>query len=357
MEKPPRRRKTTAPKKHRYAKAMLALFCIFCLVIAALLFLLWQGLARYETTTPRAAMDGYFSLLAEKQYAALQAQADFSPSAMDSWEDYYAFLHSRFGEKPGGFRYRRVAGTAEGQHYAVYEGEEKRGELALYADKEAPHHWRVSAITDLQAPYTVTAPGHATVLANGQPLNAGAEGVTRELLAGFEALPEEARPLLLHYPLEPSLQTPVFTATGPGGLPCDITTDSAAATALVTVPLEEEAAAEYTARLEAAAKSYATFVTDDNTLGDLQTYLYPGTELASRMAGFYRGWYLEHQGYDFQNMQIQSLTSTSTNTFSGEITFDYLVYQYGTTHSFPTRYLMYFALYEGNWRLLELQVR
>ena len=360
-------KRTHKKKKSGYRKGMLAFFLTLCVVVGLLLVLLWQILARYETTTPRAALDGYFALLSSRNYDQIRLQADFTPSELNSWDDYFLFLNHTFGETPKNLSYRRMSsatgGAASGtasaaQCYAVYSGEEKLGEVALYPDETAPHRWRASAVTTLSAAYTLTAPGHAAVYVNELLLDPAAESVQQQPLEGFESLPEgQAGSVLLRYTVEPTLSAPVFSGTGPDGTPCELAVDDQNHTVSVAVSLSPETQAAYAAAIEAAAKSYATFVTDDNTLGNLQSHLYPNTDLAARMAGFYRGWYLDHEGYDFQNIAVQNIVSTSEDTFTGEITFDYLVYQKGKTHTFPTTYQMYFALYQDQWKLLELQVR
>ncbi len=358
-------------KRHGYRNGMLALFVVLCLVVGAVLVFVWQALEKYESTTPKAALDTYFLQLAAEDYGAIQAGADFAPSALNGWEDYYLCLQRTFGSEPSLLSYRRVAGesgdtpavtlgqnAAGPQRYAIFNGEEELGKVLLYPEAGLPHGWRVSAVVEEGAAYTVTAPGHAAVVVNGVPLDPNGPNVQRTICTGFEALPdEELQPQNLVYTLEPTLVPPEFTATGPAAVACTVEVNRQNHSAAVTVPLTPNEQEEYTALIEAAAKSYATFVTNDGSLRDLQTHLYPGTDLAARMANFYGGWYLEHEGYDFANMAVENLVSTGLGTFSGEITFDYLVYKGGATHTFPTRYEMYFARYGEDWRLAELQAR
>ena len=363
MEKTPKK-----TKWHGYRRAMLALFVLLCIVVAVVLALLWRTLTEYEAHTPRAALDHYFLNLSEKEYSTIQQDADFVPTTLNSWEDYFAFLNTTFPKAPGEYTYRRMAGStgssavqaAESggitQYYAVYDGEQQVGEVLLHEDPNAAHGWRVSTPAQYLPGYTVTAPVHAQVYVDKHLLNPQGDNVSRLPVEAFSFLPKEQAPVLLQYLVEPTLQQPVFTIEGPNGAPCEVDIDPEAHTVQATVVPSDAQQEEYAGYIEQAAISYASFVTDDNTLYELQTHLYPGTDLAQRMAGFYQGWYLEHEGFGFENMQVDHITSYSESVFAGEISFDYLIYQQGNVYTFPTRYHMLFTLQGERWLLLELQV-
>ncbi|MDL2254565.1 hypothetical protein LJC49_10980 [Ruminococcaceae bacterium OttesenSCG-928-I18] len=355
-----------------YRRAMLALFVLLCIFVAITLALLWRVLTNYEAHTPRAALDHYFSLLDSRDYDAIKQDADFTPSDWNTWDDYFAYLESTFGPSPGGFTYRRFSapetlsssgkdsapGDAQTQRYAVFDGEREIGQMLLYEDPDAAHGWRVSALPEYKEAYTVTAPGHAQVTVNNVPLDAEGEGVKRHPLDDFAAFPETSEaPVLLEYALEPTLHEPAFSATGPDGADCVVEIDETLHTVEVRVPLTGEQKEEYGGYMQAAAQSYASFVTDDNSLQELQSHLYPDTDLAFRMAGFNHDWYLEHEGFGFENIRMDNMVSCSETCFSGDIHFDYLIYQQGVVHTFPTSYHMSFTERDGQWLLLELQVR
>lgn len=349
-----------ARKTSWFAKGMLAYVLVLLVLIALVLYGLWNILEQYEKTTPRAALDAYFSNLSSQNYGTILKESGFTADEMNSEEDYIALLHSLFGEQPGRLTYRPMdsSSLAEGKLYAVYEGEEQLGELVLIPDQSNRYGYTVRANYDYQTPYTITAPGHVQVTVNGIVLAQDGPNAQITPLPTFESLPDASQiPYTVQYQTEPSLAVPEFAATA-GGLPCALAEDPAQPHHLrAEAVLSDEQLAEYSQLIENVSKVHANYVSEDASFGTLSGYLYPGTPFYERMATFYAGWYADHESFNFRDLEISNITSTSETTFTGDISFIYEIQQGTVLHEFPSAYHLSFAQYNGEWRLLDLQIK
>ncbi len=122
----PRKKRTP-----RYLITILAIIIVNSIVIALVLNWMYGALLRYEATTPEAALDRYFSSLSAGDFTKIRAEADFVPNEYNSWEDYEAYLAGTY-DGTTALKYRKMASDREdAQRFAIYAGEEKKGELYL----------------------------------------------------------------------------------------------------------------------------------------------------------------------------------------------------------------------------------
>lgn len=352
-------RRKPRKKSSKYFSGIISLIIVLTVAILVILFILWQVLENYESKTPRAAMDAYFTQIAAGEFEEIKEDSGFTPTSMNSWDDYIGFLQGRYGNLSEDREYRQVAGgQAQSRRYAVYQAGKKIGEVELVASDTAKHGWIVRTPVEFMTGYTVYAPQHATIFVDEVEVTEDIAQISSTPVEGFEDLPDPTLvPLQMEYKLEPMLADPQITATGPDGVPCELTVEEETFTVYAQVVLSEEEREEFSQRIETVAKAYATFISEDNTLTNLVQHLYPNTPFNEKMRGFYAGWYVDHESYAFENLQITDITSCSETAFTGDIEFDYVVQQGANTHVFPSSYHLSFVKDGDNWLLVELQVQ
>ena len=149
---------------------------------------------------------------------------------------------------------------------------------------------------------------------------------------------------------------PEITAVTADGTACTVAapTEGEVRTVSVTAPVPETQAGEYWAAAEQAAKTYAAFISSDAGRGELNALLLPGTEFWQAMQEFYNGWYIDHTGYAYENLQRLSLTSAGENAFTAELSFDYLVYRGAREYRYPSRYRLDFLKTANGWKAVRI---
>ncbi len=353
--------KQTRKKKHLsgYGKFLIAFACVMAAIVCAALFWVYGALARFETTTPRAAILDYFAALSAGNLEPLKEASGFEPDELNTWNDYFSELKRKFSGDAEQFDFRQVmtADKTIEQVYAVYDGEKRLGELVLRPNKEAEHGYSVSAPAVFTTAYKVTAPGHVTVLANGTPLAKDGEDVVKTEVAGFESLPEDQRPVMYEYTLPPAIKQPQFAAESTTGGEVLLDIDDEAHTVKATVALTPEEEAACKDRMQTVAMAYSAFITGDSGFDGLSQYLVPGTPLYENTSTYYNGWYLDHEDSYPEDVNVTNLLSLSETCFSGDIQFTYVVMREGVQHTFPSNYYMNFTGQPGAWLLLDMQTR
>lgn len=342
----------------RYAKGLLVLFLACCLLIAGALVWLYKALQTYEATTPNAALATYFKRLAAGELETIHAESGFTPTRWNTWAHYDAFITQLFENPSNGYTWRATAGQTEdgGKLWQVYAGAEPLGKVALYEGAGQNGGWRVSVPMSYCKSRTVSAPGHVTVYVNGEALLPQDASETRPL-AEFDGLEEPAlMPKTLDYVLEPMLFEPDIKAMAPNGSPClmlrgETDTDLVAK---VVLPPEDEAA--MAARLEAAARLHALYITGDAAFDEVQGCLYPGTDFYHRLRTFDSQWYVDHDSASFREVEVTNIESHAEDSFTGNIHFVYQIHRGTHLHEFPSAYRMSFTLRDGTWQLVQLQV-
>ena len=175
--------------------------------------------------------------------------------------------------------------------------------------------------------------------------------------AGYESLPQgyEA-PQAEAYRIEGLLMEPEITAVTADGTACTVAapTEGEVRTVSVTAPVPDAQAGEYWEAAEQAAKIYAAFISSDAGRGEFNALLLPGTEFWQAMQEFYNGWYIDHTGYGYENLQRLSLTSAGENAFTAELSFDYLVYRGAREYRYSSRYRLDFLKTANGWKAVRI---
>ena len=245
----------------------------------------------------------------------------------------------------------------EGQTYALMDGSREVSRLILTpAPAESGRSWQVRTLAEPLPRVEILAPEGCTVQVNGTPL--GSEYHTgSQAAAGYESLPQgyEA-PQAEAYRIEGLLMEPEITAVTANGSACAVAapTEGEVRTVSVTAPVPAAQAGEYWAAAEQAAKTYAAFISSDAGRGELNALLLPGTEFWQAMQEFYNGWYIDHTGYAYENLQRLSLTSAGENAFTAELSFDYLVYRGAREYRYPSRYRLDFLKTANGWKVVRI---
>lgn len=346
-------------KRSKYPIVLLVLVLVNAILIALALRWLYATLLEFEAGTPATAIHRYFQRLHADDFEIINAESGFVPNSANTWEDYDAYLKRLYATVPQAPRHRKVAAQREdgGHTYALYDGDEKIAEVLLYDGAGQGGGWRVCAPVEYGAEYTVTAPAHATVTMNGIPLPPA--DAARAGIAAFDTLPDPAlAPALLTYRVPVTLLPPTLAATDPWGNPCALEEQGSPHHLRAAVELAEERRAEYAGLIEAAARVYANYATNDATFEELAAHLYPESELYIRMRGYTDSqWYVDHDTPTFSDITVYGIVSHSETCFTGEIDFLYELTEEGRLHSFPSSYHMALVQVEGQWRLLDLKVQ
>lgn len=358
MKKPTQDASVAHPKRRisKYWIGLMLLVLFNAFLIAFALNKLRVILVDYEAKSPLTALNSYFSNLESGKTDPIHKESNLLLSRWNNWQDYDAYLHSLYDQLPKQPTYRQVASNEpDGRHvYAIYNGDTRLGEIYLYPLPDGG--WSAVAPLAFTPSWRITAPGHATVMVNGIPL-LPEEAVLRTPLSLFDELPVACKPpMLLCYETEPTLLEPVILITGPEESACSIQTDEEKRSITATLSPIEAQAVNYEAIVTRTAKAYANYASNDLSFSLLSAMLVKDTDLYTRTQKLDRQWYIDHDNFVFENLQVTNIVSSSNDTFIGEIRFDYKVLRGRTVDLFPTRYEMSFVLLNGEWKLLELTV-
>ena len=345
-------------KKNRFAKGLALFWAAGLVMIAVGLGWLWTALDRYESSTPEAAVRAYLGQVARGEWDTLYAQSGFDGAAQPDAAEYAAYLKTVYKTLPEEPRLVRT-GEEGGTVYQLC-GEDGR-QIARLELTQAPegekYAYRVRTKAEFLGPIVVELPQGVQVLADGQPLPESAlQG--EETAKGYEELPEgQTAPLLLRYELTGRLTLPELTL--PEGQQGEYALSGPDETGEALVyrvsrQLSPQQQEEASALAQRAAKTYAAFVTQDATRGELNAFLLPGTPFYRSMQQFYNGWYVEHTGYDYRNVVCDELGSAGENAFSARVSFDYVVLRGAKEYLYPSSYRLYFLKTGQGWQLVRL---
>ena len=345
-----------------YWKFLILLALVNTLLILIGMQYLLKVLTAYEAATPNTALRAYFSALAVGDTGHARADADYEPDGVSDWDDFDDAMLDMFGYRDSSrLRYRRIASNdPDGRLvYAVYDRDEKLGEVYLYEKKSGDvTAWRIVAPLPSVEPVTLRVPSDARVLVNGVELTED-DVLSREPLEPelFEWLPEGySAPWLVSYKAEGVLSAPKVEILPPEGTVLEIDRDDALRHIEARAYETGELADTISARMELVAKAYSTYISRDGTLYNLMQYLYPNTDFSARMTGFDNQWYGTHYGYNFRDMEVSKLRHCAPDVIVGDISFVFEVTTGADTHDFPSHYTLLFVKTNSQWMLVDLMV-
>ena len=339
--------------KSKFRKGLAVFWLLSLAAIAVGLGWLWVRLDAYEATTPEAAVRQYLKRVEQGDWNTLVAESGFTPTALVTEEDYIAWLKEKYADLPQETSLVRT-GEKAGSVYLLKDKEGK--EIAKLELTDAPEGeklaYRVQTQTAAIDPFAIEAPQGAKVLVNGRPLPESALAQSAPA-QGYEELPEGyTAPQLLRYELEGLLQEPQVTVSE--GYQVRRSQQGKKTVYEVTGVPAPELEEECLSLAQQVAKTYAAFVTTDATRTQLNAYLLPGTPFHKAMQQFYNGWYVEHTGYDYRNIDCTELESAGENAFSVRVSFDYVVLRGSKEHLYPSDYRLFFLKTDAGWKLTRL---
>ncbi len=363
-------------KKRRFSRfwiGLLILLAVNAVVIAALLRWLYVILEDFELQSPNTALSTYFTRLSAGEHDELMRTARFTPDDATGWDDYFAMLGATFNTEPSELSFRMTSSPDIAQSdtlYAVYAGEEKLGEVLLFEDAQSEGGWAVSGIVTPIEGYTITAPSFATVYVNGVELTQAdalqdVPVIISYTLNGapievniFEKMDEPSlAPVLTQYKGIQTYATPVITATDANGGELAVEIDEENLTARVLFPPSAEDEAAAIELMDAAARAYSDFITEDGTVANLLQYVSQDTALYQEFQEYQRGWYVDHESREFLDFEFSDISYFSDTCFIGHADFTVNITQGGELHTFLASYDMAFMLFEDEWLLVGMHAR
>lgn len=341
-------------------------------LIALALNWVYGVVSDYELHSPSTALTKYFSDLFGGGEEEIKRTSRFTPDANSSWDDYLSILRSRFAraEEDYSFRLTASADLAKGEElYAIYAGEDKLGEVILTPDEATESGWAARSMVGYVDGYSIVAPPGVQVVMNGQPIPVEShvevlpvrveyyKGDTLTSIDIFSKLHDQSLPPVLYrYETQQTLAEPTFTATAPNGEP-SVQVDVEHRSVLVLPPLTAEQEQLAGSTMEAVAKAYSDFITEDSTLANLMQYVYKNTDLDRDLREYQRGWYLDHEKREFSEFTFSSIAFHSDTCFTGHVDFDTYITFRGDLRTFEASYDMAFMLLDDKWQLVGIHAR
>ncbi len=342
-------------KKHWFKIALLSLAAVLTVVVWGLLDTLWNSMEQYEANSEIGAVTEYFHHFASGDYDTAAAASGFTFDEKNSKENYVQYLKDTFGSDFSDLRFAGRDGDVSGEKiYRIYSGNSPLGSVRLIPTEGEKRNWKVIAEVEYAEAITVIAPAFVQVSANGTaqaPLD-GAE--THEDFANLEEKIQV--PKKVTYTLKEYLYAPELSATAPDGTVCTKTV-AEDGTVEFTVPAAEKDKAVFEGLMTDFAKLYANYVSKDATFKTLKPKMVQGTDFYESVRTFYNGWYIDHTGYEFRDLEISDVIRPDENTFVGNIKFDYVVFRGTKEYVYPSAYRLSFCLSDGKWLLADMKIK
>lgn len=335
--------------RSRFRRGLLVFTLVMLCAIAAALVFLWSALADYEANTPESSMRRYLDRVSAGEWDALAAESGFEPTEFATLDDYEAALKRLYAEPVTDPVFVRTGGGEADPVYTLKQNGEKVAVLALTrAPGGSEYKWNVRTDIEPLDPVTITAPAFARVSVNGKALGAPASS---EAAPAFADLPEGYdAPQRSVYSVEGLLMPPEITAEA-DGVSCEVaqTEDG------YDVTVRPAADAALWERAEAAARTYAAFITQDATRAQLNAYLLRGTAFYDAMQEFYNGWYIDHNAHEFRDMTHESIRMDSPDAFTAELSFTYVIRMGSKEYEYPSRYRLAFLNTADGWKAVQVE--
>ncbi|MBP3381216.1 MAG: hypothetical protein J6L00_01105 [Clostridia bacterium] len=308
-------------KKLSFKKWLLLLCAVYAVLITVGLLCFRGYLKRYEASHPVGAMNGYFAALAAGDTDKIIEQSGFPFDAYNTKDAYVSYLSERYNGGVGNWQYALMDSTDDTYTYDVYENHKKMGTLILTRDKDTyavRSDWAYGAKTKVQSPQTV--------LVNGVPLTLGDTKTVTAFAGAKGTLPTVSAATV------ETLKAPALSLDGVQA----VQTAQKDGSILVTEAPKDVVAIK--AFAETAAKTYALYISNDLERGELTALMESGTPFASGVYAYDGKWYNKHISTVFENMQVAEPIQWSTDCFTVEVRFDFVVSRTYDTHTYPTAY-------------------
>ncbi len=325
---------------------------------AAGLWLLWGFLEQYDRNSPDMIAKNTAAEIESGSYTLLLQSEELVPDRFFTAEQKEEWLTGYLTGKR--ISSREVPG--EENCYQLSADGEDFAQITLEPDGAKNRYgmqpYRVTKVaTSLETvpEIIIHAPEDAIVEVNGVPLTAEdqtGEKITEQAYAG---MPEEyVLPAEVTYRLETLAMVPEVSARMEGGS-CSVVQQDTVFT--VTAEADDTLRKEMETAAVEASHLYARFITQDASRRDLTPYLLGGTEFYDKLAGFYNGWYIDHDSYEFGETTVENFRMYSQDHLSCDVQFVYQVRRGSKIHEFPSAYTLYFIHTKDGWKISSIAVR
>ena len=344
----------------RYPLLLLLILLIGVLSSVVVMNQLYEALAVYESKTPGTAVNRYFERISAGDFSVIRAESGFEAKEYSPWEDFDAAVQKKFGGiGPEDLSFRRIASNEPDgrQVYAIYDGDEKRGEVRLYEGEGADGGWRVTTPLEFLPPYTVTAPACARIAVNGKILPPeDAEERQEDRFGLFAELPQDIKPpTVLTYRIEGFLSAPELTATAPEGAECAVAFDDEY-TMYVTLIAAGELRETLAEIAGSAAETYAKYISGAESETKMVSYLLPDTDFYIRMRTFDHQWHYLYQLLSIESVSVKDMDYLSENCVTVGADLSSRVRRGADEFDYELSYIMSFVLQNDRWLLLDLNI-
>lgn len=335
----------------------LSLTFLAALLIAAALFILWNGLSAYEKSDPEIPMNTVMEEFG-KNKSALVKNLNASVNEFEDREvlnDYLDALtagelsYSRNGKKS----------TNDRVIYSIKAGDGVIAEAEVVkSDKELGYgfyKYELNGITFGEIPthdYSVTAPDSARVFCNGIMISSSYITDRGEIYPESEHFQGllSAPPKDVTYTLSGFISEAEFTAYDGAGNPLELK-DGKFSLAQIADGGLTQLALDF-------SKAYSRYVVNDGKFGEAADYLASGTPFYSELGDYENFWHNWHSGYDFLDVEAEDPVFYDEKCAAVRVKYDHVLYgvnssENGELHS-KADYTVYLVKTNGSWLVVDL---
>lgn len=333
--KSPARAAAPAPstaKKKRSPVGTIVFYCIYFVLIAAFLMMLFGALnaledwlVQYEGSQPNVKCEQVFEeLFQNPDWKQIYRLANEQGTSYDSADSYAAYMEQKVGDTK--LTYTETSAGLSGDHkYVVKMGKEKVAVFTLTTDSTSDseieiREWKLGTIQlfyERTASVTVCAQPGRTVTVNGIALDETHVVSTTTTLA--EAyLPEGIHGYRLQVLyVDQLMSAPQVTVTDENGAAVEMTYDEATQTYSEVIPTHT--LGDEKATIVTAIQTYGKYMIEAATKNQLARYFDSSEQAYKSIVRSDVSWTQNYQGYDFTEAQITNFYRYSDTLFSAHV--------------------------------------
>lgn len=341
----------TIKKQKLFYKGLASSFFVCMATLFMFLAWIWGFLARYEAATPEAALKDFTTLVQNQNYDEIFSRGDYMVSEFTTKQAYVEILKKTY-PPTAPIHFTKTMPKTGQKRYQAHINEIPVGYICLKEPQITGDP--LIAYAEIEANYSVTinAPPFASVYLNDKLLNdeiAPKEKIVEEHLKNLD---EEVRPYKYQYKISNLLEKPIVNAKIDNGSTCQVIEENGVIN-VITLPPEEEKM-QFETLLTQVAQTYAAYTSRDASFTDLSKFLIEDTTFFQAMKTFYNGWYIDHESFAYENLQVLNIEQLSENLICGDIKFNYIINQGKNVHNFPSHYKILFLKTDGGYKVQNL---
>ena len=337
-------------------------WCFVLLGVGAIVMMmrvLWDNMEDYEASMPKYVAQEVEKIFTARDFAAMYDYDDVTFCAAEGKEEYIEYME----RLTDGYEITCRETFSASSDEKVYQVKFGPNKLATYtlckSGQESEYGNDLWALKEIRTSvlkatsYLITVPESSLVYADGQLL--GADAIVESGLA----LTEEYRPegyeaeTWCTYSAERCFNVPVFRVVDSKGREQTfMPNEEGRLTAKINYDdslLKEQVEA----RVIKTARAFSQFTSDDLSSSTMLNYVREDTNAYRYIRGFDGGWFMPHRGFSYENMRTEKYVQYDENTFSCNVSFDYIIEYRETTEIYPTAYTFFFTKQGDEWMLFD----